>query len=390
MEGEEGMKAIKQRSFTFQSTALVAAVVLAALALVFSVNDSVAQQTNENTFRLLTFEVGNSGPRLGTTRGNGEQDIVDVHNAVLYLVKSGAPEVKGLAPIPIDMRSLIEAGDASVQAVKTVHEAITQLRASGNFTDPGGSMRVFQPSAGVKYLPPVPNPSKILAAAGAYQRVNPDGTPGSFDNVEYGSFFMKPPSGMIGNNENINLRGLLTAGVYEPEFAIIIGKRAKFVLPEDALDYVFGYTNLDDVSSRDLPMGHHNSQGSTISKGLDTFTPNGPYITLKEDVPNPSNLEIIGAIDGVRHQWPVNNGNTKFLTFTPQETISYLSERVTLEPGDIISTGVPSPSMAFKEGQTIEITIGNLGTLRNHVVSEPEPGWTPIKPAPGSTPPSDN
>jgi len=379
------MKALKQRKFYFWSMALVAAVALVALGL--TVDDSVAQQS-EGTFRLLTFQVGNSGPRLGTTRGNGEQDIVDVHNAILYLVRAGAPEVSGLAPIPIDMLSLIEAGNASVQSVKTVHEAITKLRASGNFTDPGGAARVFHPSAGVAYLPPVPNPSKIYGGAGAYQRVNPDGTPGSFDNVEFPSFFLKPPSSLTGHNTDINLVGILTRGVYEPEFALIIGKRGRFIHASEALDYVFGYSNFDDVSSRDLPQGQHSSQGSVISKGVDTFSPMGPYITLKEDVPDPSNLQITGAIDGVVHQWPVNNGNTKFLTFTPQQAIEYLSERVTLEPGDIISTGVPSPSMNMEIGQTIEITIGNLGTLRNKVVSIPQPGWTPLKPRPGSTPPS--
>jgi 2-keto-4-pentenoate hydratase/2-oxohepta-3-ene-1,7-dioic acid hydratase in catechol pathway len=381
------MKIIRQTRFVFWSTALVAAVALAAL--VVSVNDSVAQQSGDNTFRLLTFSVGNSGPRLGTTRGNGEQDIVDVHNAIVYLMRSGAPEVSGLAPIPIDMRSLIEAGDASARAARTVHDAITRVRASGNFTDPGGDQRVFHPSAGVAYLPPIPNPSKIYGGAGAYQRVNPDGTPGSFDTVEFPSFFLKPPSSLTGHNTDINLAGILTRGVYEPEFAVIIGKRGRFIHASDALDYVFGYSNFNDVSSRDLPQGQHNSQGSVISKGVDTFSPMGPYITLKEDVPDPSNLDLIGVIDGVRHQWPVNNGNTKFLTFTPQQAIEYLSERVTLEPGDVISTGVPSPSMNMEAGQTIEITIGNLGTLRNRVVSIPHPGWTPLKPRPGSVPPSD-
>ena len=115
-------------------------------------NDAVAQQTNENTFRLLTFQVGNSGPRLGTTRGNGQEDIVDVHNAILYLVKAGAPEVSGLAPIPIDMRSLIEAGDASVSSVRTVHETITRLRSSGSFTDPGGDTSSL-PSTRERHLP---------------------------------------------------------------------------------------------------------------------------------------------------------------------------------------------------------------------------------------------
>ena len=372
------MQASIRRRFPSRTTALVASVALAALVL--SVDDSLAQPSGANTFRLLTFEVGNSGPRLGTTRGNGEQDIVDVHHAVLYLIRSGALELTGLAPIPIDMRSLIEAGAESVRSVKTVHDTITRLKESGSFTEPGGPQRVFHPPKSVTYLPPIPNPSKILAGAGAYLRPNPDGTPGNYDNVEFPSFFLKPPSSMTGHDTDINLRGLLTRGVYEPECAVIISKRAKFVPQSEVMDYIFGFTNFNDMSSRDLPAGQHTSQGSNMSKGLDTFTPVGPYITLTEDVPNPADLELIGAVNGVRHEWPHGNGNTKFLTFSLQESISYLSERMTLEPGDIVSTGVPSPSMPFAAGETIEITIGNLGTLRNRVVSEPAPGWTPIQP----------
>ena len=87
-----------------------------------------------------------------------------------------------------------------------------------------------------------------------------------------------------------------------------------------AMDYVFGYSILNDVSARDLPAGKHNSQGSMMSKGLDTFSPFGPYITLKEDVPDPHKLEVYAVLDGERHKWPVPNGNTSFLTFTVAES----------------------------------------------------------------------
>jgi 2-keto-4-pentenoate hydratase/2-oxohepta-3-ene-1,7-dioic acid hydratase in catechol pathway len=369
------MESARRHRFAFRLTTVAA--VLSLAALVFSANFAFAQQP---TFRLLTFAVGDSGPRLGTTRGNGEQDVVDVHNALLYLMRSRAPEVSGLSPIPIDMRSLIEAGDESVRSVKTVHDTITRLRTSGSFTEPGGSARVFHPPGSFTYLPPIPNPTKILGGAGAYQRRNADGTPGDYDAVEFPSFFLKPPSSMTGHLADINLAGLLTRGVYEPEFAAIVSRRAKFVPQSEVMEYIFGYTIFNDVSSRDLPEGKHSAQGSNMSKGLDTFTPIGPYITLKEDVPDPGNLEIVGIVDGVPHKWPYNNGNTRFLTFSLQESFSYLSERMTLEPGDIISTGVPSPSMNFKAGETIDITIGNLGTLRNQVVSKPAPEWTPVKP----------
>jgi 2-keto-4-pentenoate hydratase/2-oxohepta-3-ene-1,7-dioic acid hydratase in catechol pathway len=329
-------------------------------------------QAGASTFRLLTFESGTSGPRLGTTRGNGDEDIVDVHNAVLYLLRSGAPEAAKLGYIPIDMRSLVEAGAPSIAAVKNLHQTITALKASGKFQEPGGTHRVFHPPSGVEYHPPLLNPSKIFGLAGNYIRKTPDGKPGAFDFVEYPSAFLKPPSAQIGHNHEINLEGLLTTGVHEPEMAVIIGKRATNVPESQAMDYVMGYTVHNDVSSRDLKQGQHNSQGSTISKGLDTFAPAGPYITLKEDVPNPHNLAISGVVNG--KPWPIPNANTSYLTFNVPQLIAYLSERVTLEAGDIIATGVPGPVMVFEEGDVVELTIGHLGTLRNTVVSKPVPG----------------
>lgn len=239
----------------------------------------------------------------------------------------------------------------------------------------------------MKFLPPVPNPSKVLGLAGNYIRKAPGGEAGSFDNVEYPSAFLKPPSALTGHDTEINLEGLLTKGVYEPEMTIVIGKKATNVPVSEAMDYVMGYTILNDVSSRDLPAGKHNSQGSTMSKGLDTFAPAGPYITLKEDVPDPHNLVITGVVNGKRHEWPVPNGNTSYLTFTVPEMIAYFSERMTLLPGDLIATGVPQPSMNFAAGDTVELAIGHLGTLRNRVVSKPVPGhknFPPRKPSPGT------
>jgi len=362
---------MERQGIAFRGMTLTAVAALAGLALL---TDSGLAQAP--TFRLLTFEVGASGPRLGTTRGGGEQEVVDVHNAILQLIKSNARELGGLAPIPPDMRSLIEAGAPSIAATRIVHDAITRLKASGGFTEPGGSQRVFYPERGITYLPPIINPSKVYGGAGAYLRKNADGTPGTFDNVEYPSFFLKPPSSLTGHDSEINLEGLLTTGVHEPEFAVIIGKTARNVSVAQAMDYVMGYTILNDVSARDLPEGKHNSQGSNMSKGLDTFSPLGPYITLKEDIPDPHNLDIYALVDGVSHDWPVPNGNTSFLTFPIPEAIAYLSERQTLLAGDIVSTGVPQPSIRFQAGQTVEIVIEGVGTLRNRVVSKPVPGHT--------------
>ena len=355
---------------------LTAALALSAIAS----GPAFAQSAGEATFRLLTFEVAGSGPRLGTTRGDGDQDILDVHNAIAYLYRADAQEAAALPAIPVDMRSLIEAGDVPIQGVRSLHDTMTGLREAGDFTEPGGSQRVFHPPGSVDYLPPIPNPSKIMSLAGAYQRRSPDGTPGNYDFVEYPSFFFKSPASLTGHETDINLWGLLTTGVHEPEFALVIGRTARAVPASEAMDYIVGYTMMNDVSSRDLPQGGHTTQGGSMSKSLDTFTPLGPYITLKEDVPNPNSVDVIGIIDGETHDWPVPNGNTSFLTFTVEETIAYLSERMTLLPGDVIATGVPQPTMTFAEGQLVEIIIGNLGVLRNRVVSEPVPGHTPIPP----------
>lgn len=361
----------------------IASVALACVALASLTTipvESAAQTTDSNTFRLLTFEADDRGPRLGATRGEGGRDIVDIHNAIGYLYAVDAPEIASLPPIPIDMRSLIEAGDRPIQATKTIHDAVVALRDRGRFDEPGSDRRVFHPPTAVNYLPPVLNPSKVMSLAGAYQRRESDGTPGAYDDAEYPSFFFKSPASLTGHGTDINLWGLLTTGVYEPEFTIVIGREARAVSAADALDYVVGYTMLNDVSSRDLPMGRHGTQGGSMSKSLDTFTPIGPYLTLKEDVPNPNAVEVAGYIDGELHDWPVPNGNTSFLTFTVEQTIEYLSERMTLLPGDIIATGVPQPTMVFAEGQTVEVVIGNLGTLRNRVVSVPVPGHEPLAP----------
>ena len=372
------MRATTDPIFTGRTTVLgfVAALVLGA----FSFEAGLAQEPGETTFRLLTFQAGGSGARLGTTTGNGDQDIVDVHNAITYLYRSGASAAQTFPAIPIDMRSLIEAGDVPISAVRALHETITGMREAGNFEEPGGSQRVFHPPTSVEYLPPIPNPSKVMSLAGAYQRRHPDGTPGNYDFVEYPSFFWKSPSSLTGHETDINLWGLTTTGVHEPEFAIVIGRTARAVPASEALDYVVGYTMMNDVTARDLAQGEHTTQGASMRKSVDTFTPLGPYLTLKEDVPDPNNVDVGGIIDGERHDWPVPNGNTSFLTFSVEETIAYLSERFTLLPGDVIATGVPQPTIVYEEGQVIEVVIGNLGVLRNRVVSEPVPGHTPIPP----------
>ena len=133
----------------------------------------------------------------------------------------------------------------------------------------------------------------------------------------------------------------------------MIGRRGKNVSEGDAFNYVFGYMVCNDVSSRDLQQGQHPTQGATFDKGLDTFSPCGPYLTLKEDVPDPQNLAISATING--QPSPMPNSNTRFMTFKIPQIIAYISRRMTLETGDVFQTGVPAPVVPLKAGDTVEI-----------------------------------
>ena len=310
----------------------------------------------DQLFRLLTFTTEGT-PRLGATQGNGAMDIVDIHHAVRYLMQEQS-DTAALAYIPADMKTLIEAGSDSIAQVRRVYESITRLKSSGGFSEPGGDQRVFYPPTSVRYLPPVPNPSKVLGLAGAYPRE---------DLPEYPSAFSKTVSALVGHEEAIDLAGLVTVGVHEPEFALVIGKKARNVSEADAFDYIVGYTILNDITARDLPQGNHTAQGSNMSKGLDTFAPCGPYLTLKEDVPDPHNLTIGARLNG--EAWDIPNANTRHLTHKIPQILAYLTQRMTLLPGDIIATGVPAPVVPLRAGDTAEMIIESLGTLRNRVVA---------------------
>jgi 2-keto-4-pentenoate hydratase/2-oxohepta-3-ene-1,7-dioic acid hydratase in catechol pathway len=328
--------------------------------LVLAAGVHTPAQSPAPIFRLVTFEAGGD-VRLGATEGNGEADILDVHNGIRWLIQSGAPEAQGLPYIPADMRSLIEAGPRAIGAVRDVYKSLAAKKASGGLREPGGRTRVFHPPTSVRVLQPITNPSKIYGLAGNYPRE------GDLANPKFPSAFFKSPASLAAPGDVIDLAGLVTRGVHEPEMSFVIGRRAKSVPESQVFDYIVGYTICNDVSARDLAQGAHPTQGATFSKGLDTFSPCGPYLTLKEDVPDPHNLAIEARINGKPS--PMPNSNTRHLTFKIPQIVAYISRRMTLLPGDIIQSGVPAPVVPLNAGDTIEITIERLGTLRNRVAA---------------------
>lgn len=183
--------------------------------------------------------------------------------------------------------------------------------------------------------------------------------------------FPKTPNALIGPQEPIIIPSFLDRygfeeprTDYEAELAVIIGRRCKNVPAENALEMVFGYTCLNDVSQRNLQTG--DKSGWFRGKSLDTFAPVGPAVTLAEDLPDPQNLRLQCRLGGKT----VQDSNTRHMIFTIPEIIAFVSMNFTLNQGDIISTGTPAGVGPLSDGDVVEVEIESIGVLTNPVIRE--------------------
>jgi 2-keto-4-pentenoate hydratase/2-oxohepta-3-ene-1,7-dioic acid hydratase in catechol pathway len=211
---------------------------------------------------------------------------------------------------------------------------------------------------------PIPNPPKIICLAFNYfDHARDAGLTPSNEPV----IFMKPRTALNEPFGNVICPSFVTRLDYEAELAVIIGRETKKVPEEKALDSVFGYMIFHDVSARDIQF---KDKQFTRGKGIDTFAPCGPWITTKDEVPDPQKLTITTKVNGEVRQ----NSSSSNMVLPISRIISALSVTMTLEPGDIISTGTPAGvAMSMKEpkylkdGDVVEISIENLGTIRNRI-----------------------
>jgi len=217
----------------------------------------------------------------------------------------------------------------------------------------------------VDLLVPIPNPPKIICLAFNYfDHARDAGLTPSDEPV----IFMKPRTALNEPFKDVICPSFVTRLDYEAELAVVIGKETKRVSEDKALDSVFGYMVMHDVSARDIQF---KDKQFTRGKGIDTFAPCGPWITTKDEVPDPQNLNIITKVNDELRQ----NSSSSNMVIPIKRVISALSVTMTLEPGDIISTGTPAGvAMSMKEpkylkdGDIVEITIEKLGTIRNRIV----------------------
>ena len=218
----------------------------------------------------------------------------------------------------------------------------------------------------VEFLPAV-YPRQIIAIGRNY---HDHAVEGGSDVPTSPMVFMKLPNSLNSHNGNIVLPKHSSQVDFEAELAVVIGKRAKHVSEEDAMNYVFGYACLHDVSARDLQF----ADGQWIrGKGQDSFCPIGPFITTKDEIADVHSLKIEGRLNGETMQ----SSNTSKLIFKIPTLIHYLTQGITLEPGDVIATGTPegvgvfrTPPVLLKAGDVFEIEIENIGVLSNKCIDE--------------------
>lgn len=250
---------------------------------------------------------------------------------------------------PLD---LIAAGPSTIRKIAAQVEA-------GNFPE---QSRIAIEKA--QFKAPIPRPGKIVVI-GLNYRDHAIETESPIPETPI--VFAKYPTAVIGHGDPIRTNTAISRAVdYEAELAVVIGREAKDVSVADALDHVFGYTCANDVSARDIPNGGQ----WMYAKSFDTFAPMGPWIVTADEIKDPQDLSIRARLNGQVLQ----DSKTSEMIFPVAELIAYVSRGITLEPGDVILTGTPAgvgmartPNVWLTPGDTIEIEIDGIGTLRNPV-----------------------
>ncbi len=265
-------------------------------------------------------------------------------------------------PLPSCMNNFIELGNIAVEEVSDIIKKIERKYFIGTSV----------PFVNVRLLAPIPNPRRNIFGIGLNYTEHVAESARALDTTgklpTKCIIFSKPTTAVIAPNEPIWHNEKITKQLdWEGELGVIIGSRATKVKKENALKHVFGYTIINDISARDC-----RREGQWIvSKGQDSFAPMGPYILTADELKDPHNLQIITKVNGIEKQ----NSNTKLMLFNVNAIIEDISEVISLIPGDIIASGTPAgvgagrnPQEFMWPGDTVEITIDQLGTLTNPIV----------------------
>lgn len=292
--------------------------------------------------------------RIGVQVNDGFVDLKYGYISYLRNVEGlsyGEAKSRADEAIPDDMTKFIEVGENGTQlASKIVDFLLREEQAKA----------AFRSMKDVKIGPPVPHPPKdIICLARNYPAYVEKG---DMEVPEFPLLFMKARSSIIGPEEYVVLPDLATEVNHEIELAVVIGKGGKMILEEEAIDHVFGYTIIDDISASNI-VKLYVRRGQFLGKSFYTFAPLGPCLVLKDQINDPHNLKIKLFVNDKE----IMEGNTRDMIFKIPYIISFASRVLLLEPGDIIATGTPMSAGPLNHGDVVEAVIENIGALRNKV-----------------------
>lgn len=263
---------------------------------------------------------------------------------------------------PSSVLEFLERGDKARQSVEAVWKFCSDAKRLNDLQAAG----VLTPEHEVEYLPPITNPNKIICLGQNYR--------GHVQEMkrelpQYPTFFAKYSNTLLGHRRPFVMPAVSDKVDYEGELAIVIGRKGKNIPKEKALDYIGGYSPFNDISVRDF-------QRRTLQwlqgKTFDGSGPMGPALVTADEVRDPGNLDLTLRLNGTVMQ----HGNTSDLIFDLPTVINYISQVLTLLPGDIISTGTPEgvgfardPQVFLKPGDKVQLEISQVGTLETPVVA---------------------
>jgi len=300
--------------------------------------------------------------KLATFAVNDETKFGANCNDYLVDLPGLANTIEQKAKFPKTLIEFLQAGKEAKSKARVMLEKVQ----SGKTLEDLKTKGLAFSEADVTFLPPVQQPEKIICLGLNYRaHVEEMGR----ELPKYPTLFAKFPNTLIGHKQPIVLPKISNMVDFEAELAIVIGTTCKDVSHEDALDCIAGYTILNDVSMRDF-------QNRTIQflqgKTFDGAGPVGPYLVTSDEVQNPDNLTIELRLNGEVMQ----HGNTSDFIFDVRTIVNYITQIMTLKPGDIISTGTPSgvgaarkPQVFLKPGDQLQIALEKVGILENHVVA---------------------
>lgn len=303
-----------------------------------------------------------------------ENSLLNLGSAAAFFLqgKEQDPARKAARLIPGEMCRFLGQGEPALELARKTIEFISSLQQKEKKASKSLNSREFiLPLKEVILMAPVPRPGKLMAMGlNFYDHAAENKVPPP----EFPVGFLKAATSLVGPGEPVHYPKSTKQLDYEIEMAIVIGKKGKDIPKEKAFEFVAGYTILNDLSARDIQMREMGKKLVLLSKSLDGLGPLGPWLVTKDEIPDPNNLAMELYVNDEPE--PRQKSNTNQMVFKVPDLIAYWSQ-MTLEPGDIISSGTPGGVAFFRQppekwllkaGDVVEARIEKLGILRNAIV----------------------